>query len=485
MNIKTWLFFIALFALVNCKQPDKKLPQPTDVTDSFIKPPVNGINISYSDYTVDAAKGDTIFYKTGSIILLPPNSFVDSNGNIIQGNVQVKYREFSDPIDFYLAGITMNYDSAGKPYVLESAAMCEITAFKDGIPVFVNPESKPEINLASDKNAQINNLYYLDTVQKKWINQGVSDVFPLSMPETEKQPIAATTTELREPLKPVRANNKTPVVKIAIDPLSFQELSVYNNLQFQVDESEKNFNPRDSSEEWSNVELVKKDKRGLYTIKFSNTKRTVSFLARPVLEGKDYDEALVIFNQKQNEYNRLKEERIASEKKSNGSYIVDSLKYLKKTTRNEKLNRLIDARNREIEKQNELIAGINKSVKNYFTFTIDRFGYWNCDYAVLQKLLPITATFKDARGEISLTNIAVLVKDFNSIFRYPNNNIAVLPNTDNMIIGTVEGKFAYISYEDYQKLGINENTKQQIFFMTVISGKENNYDSIKAIAARQ
>ncbi|MEP7254308.1 MAG: hypothetical protein ABI666_00960 [Ferruginibacter sp.] len=484
MNIKTFLLFVLPFGFVSCNQADKKETKISTLSDNFIKPPVNGVDVPYEEYSVDAAKGDTLFYKTGSIILFPPNSFIDKNGNVIQGNVQVKYREFSNPIDFYLSGIPMDYDSVGKPYTFESSGMCEVLAYKDGVPVFVNPKSNPEINLASDNNSQNHNLYYLDTVQKKWVGQGTSIVTELNNSKNKNQ--ATTTTELAEPLKPEKANTKSPVIRIVIDPASFQELSIYDNLQFQLDANEKNFSPKDAIDEWSNVELLKGKNKGLYTVKFSNAKRTVSYSARPVLEGKDYDKALTVFNKKRKEYESFKKVRITQEKGAKVQYIKDSLQNMaidEQNKKTEKLNLLIEARNRVIEKQNAVVSEINKTSKVFRTFAIDRFGYWNCDVPVLQNLMQITGNFVDKKGnQLSLTHIAVFCKSFNSILRYRDNNIGIVKNLDNMILGVVNGEFAYISYEDYKRLGVTQNTKQQTFVMTVLSEKENNYENIKEIS---
>ncbi|HEY0041265.1 MAG TPA: hypothetical protein VGB71_11410, partial [Flavisolibacter sp.] len=126
------LFFILAFAFVvtSCHQKRKKEPETIPQKDIFISPPVSGTDIHLEEYSVDAGKGGTLFYKTGSIIFFPPNSFVDKDGKTVQGKVTVKYREFADPIDFYLAGIPMDYDSSGTKYTFESSGMCEILAYK-------------------------------------------------------------------------------------------------------------------------------------------------------------------------------------------------------------------------------------------------------------------------------------------------------------------------------------------------------------------
>jgi hypothetical protein len=137
MDLKVLLIAICICAGVGCIQENKKEIKVVAEPERFIKPPIKGADVPFKEWTVDAAKGDTVYYPTGSIILFPPNSFVDKNGNVITGNVEVKYREFTKPIDFFLSGIPMNYDSAGVQYTFESAGMCEILAYKDGAPVFV------------------------------------------------------------------------------------------------------------------------------------------------------------------------------------------------------------------------------------------------------------------------------------------------------------------------------------------------------------
>src|SRR5262249_10544570 len=104
-----------------------------------------------------------------------------------------------------------------------------------------------------------------------------------------------------------------PVIRIKIDPASFKELSVYNNVRFQLDGS-ANFHPADTSELWTRMELKKGRVWGLYTITFSNPKKTVSYKVRPVLDGTDYDQALVAFGKQNDEYNRKLEEWLRAEK---------------------------------------------------------------------------------------------------------------------------------------------------------------------------
>ena len=201
MKYRKLLYFAAIIILIillisKCNCSSKSTVQSTDESVSFVKPPISTVDVPYTDYSVDASKGDTVVYRSGSIILFPPNAFVDENGKPIEGNVQVKYREFADPVDFFLSGIPMDYDSGGVHYNFESAGMCDIRAFKDGEPVYVNKAAKPEINIATQNSDLAQNLYYLDTVSKKWINRGKSLI--LNVGETDvavEKPEVAVITE--------------------------------------------------------------------------------------------------------------------------------------------------------------------------------------------------------------------------------------------------------------------------------------------------
>jgi len=127
----TVLVSIIIFSCTEIKKESNKI-------QSFINPPIEHISIPFTEYIVNAEKGDTAFYNSGSFVIFPPNSFVDEDGEIIKGDVKVLYREFNNPIDFFLSGIPMNYDSSGVVYNFESMGMVEMSATQNGKPLQVN-----------------------------------------------------------------------------------------------------------------------------------------------------------------------------------------------------------------------------------------------------------------------------------------------------------------------------------------------------------
>jgi hypothetical protein len=406
--------------------------------------------------------------------------------------------------------------------------MCEFNAAKDNQSVFVNPSHKPEVNLTSKTNRTDFNLYYLDTIQKRWINKGKDIVSQARDKKSEISDYKTIDKPLPPaPVKPMKADGKRQTFSIEIDPNSVQELQVYNNLKFEVDESDKTFNTQAASEDWYDVKINKTATANVYLLSFSQSNnRKFDVLARPVFEGKDYDEAVKIFDVKQMVYNdlladRLKKEKEEAEriKKANEVNGINFAMSQKQNEKMKKINEMIASRNKEIEQRNvqikmeyetkvaavkakteEIKSLVNNSfdeaeakwrrnpeyekarkeydeqqakiVKDRYvtsniirSFTFDGFGTWNCDHPQFpNKEKNILAKFTDQDGkELTLTNPVVVYKGMNGITQYYSNSIRILPDADNMIWATMDGKFAYLTYDDFKACSISPNTSQYTF----------------------
>ncbi len=81
------------------------------------------LDITYHHYTINPAKGSIIKAPSGAEIVVPVNAFLDTDGNIVTENVEISYRDFYHPLEFYLAGIPMNFTQDGMDQVFESAGM--------------------------------------------------------------------------------------------------------------------------------------------------------------------------------------------------------------------------------------------------------------------------------------------------------------------------------------------------------------------------
>ena len=479
---------VLLIAKCNCRNI-------TTTATRFVQPPIPTADVPFKEYTVDAAQGDTLLYPSGSMVLLPPHAFVDKNGKPIEGKVQIKYREFADPVDYFLSGIPMGYDSAGVHYTFESAGMCDIQALQNGQPVFVNKNAKPQINIATTNQDLAQNLYYLDTVSKQWINRGKSVICEVG--KTVLSITSPTTENITEPLKPARIVNDLPIIKVAIDKTSFKELLAYNNLQFQLDKDEKRFKPEDSNIDWNDIKLIKGNKRNTYIIRFSQVypgrNYSVEYNVIPVLNDKDYAKAMLVYDRQMKEYEQKIEARLAADKANREAYLKDSLNNAQIDRDNEKtaqLNAIIEAKNAEIEaankqieKENKEVESINLANRTLRNFEIDGFGIWNCDRPLGgEEYVNVIPSFVDEHQQpIQPMDINLFIKQFNGLYNVGSDSIPIPISRENMMVAVVDGYFAYITYDEFKKLNITRETKSQTFPMHIVSKANNHYDFIKSL----
>jgi len=213
----------------------------------FFKPPIPKLDVRFSEYVINTETDDTIMHPSGSVIIFPKNSLIDNNGNPVKGKVTIKYREFTNPIDFIFSGIPMQYDSAGVTYTFESMGMMEMYAYQGDNPVFVNNNSnqKPVVHIAINTFNEANNTYYLDTVKGEWTYEGKAKVTDLAK-EKEKiqkalKKISTTKVAVEEPVKPAKESGR-PSFFITIDESSAPELKAYDKLMFEITEREDKYN---------------------------------------------------------------------------------------------------------------------------------------------------------------------------------------------------------------------------------------------------
>jgi hypothetical protein len=500
---------------------------------SAIKPPMPAINVPYETFSYNAEIGDTLFTQNGSILIFPKNAVLNNKGEIVTGKIEIKTREFNDPLDYYMAGIPMAYDSAGVKYTFVSSGMIDIKAYQNNELLFVNPNAKPQLNLVSTNTERNTNLYILDTSTGQWINKGKDEVNDLDVnskksfansrtmdrapkisEDNYKNEQEKDVTTIVKPLPPQKASGKNPTIEIIIDPASFKELLAYNNLKFEVLDSETETVGEDSKTEWSNVELLHSAGSTKYIAKFSAGNKTVQYEVKPVLEGKDYDAAVTVYNEKIKAYYDVQKNRIANEQMQRDTLalrdkIIDDEN--KKTEANNEVviakNKIVEIENKRIGELNVLIIERNERIKErkkrndslrliwekdnrplalkenlIRSFDIDGFGYWNCDQPTFPGGVPISATFTDDKNNIlDLNYINATSFGINRLLAYYNGNITVLPNTNHTIWSAYQNQFYYLTFREYEKLNIKPETRTYTFKLTKYEGDANSLLVLKKI----
>ncbi|OQY00303.1 MAG: hypothetical protein B6I20_08980 [Bacteroidetes bacterium 4572_117] len=162
-HVKLFLLSALLF-FITCT--DKIVEKP------FISPPFAELNPQYADYELDANVGDTVFIDSGTEIIIPANIWVNKMGEKITGKINMKYRELNDASDVFLAGVTLDYDSAGVKNQFKTAGMFELVAFKDTNEIFIDKGNYIDVKFASDVEGGEYNFYTLDEKNKNWAFKG-------------------------------------------------------------------------------------------------------------------------------------------------------------------------------------------------------------------------------------------------------------------------------------------------------------------------
>ncbi|HYG53560.1 MAG TPA: leucine-rich repeat domain-containing protein [Flavobacteriales bacterium] len=107
----------------------------------FARGPVQDITVPSTTTIINTAVKTE--FKTENVkLIIPENAFVDEEGKVVTGNVELNYREFFDPISIAFSGINMRVDTNVNGAFMASAGMFEINMKKDGKEVFPNPAAE-------------------------------------------------------------------------------------------------------------------------------------------------------------------------------------------------------------------------------------------------------------------------------------------------------------------------------------------------------
>lgn len=285
--------------------PDAPVWKPTKRT---IAPPLAGVNIPYAEYKVNAKKGGTISYSSGSKITFQPNSFVDAKGAPVSGNVEVQYREMHDAVDFFLSGVPLEYDSAGATYQFESAGMLEVAAFINGEVVYLDKNKPMQVEMASAQSGTDYNLYHFDADAGNWVYEGKDVVSAIKPKDDSKRKdsimailladrqrqmncIAQGMNKPVDALKPLKANPSKNRFLVDFNKQEFPEMASYANVIFEVDETKEKFDQANYNITWEKITLSRGDGEAKYKLNLAKGLKKVQLDVYPVLDGEEYKTA--------------------------------------------------------------------------------------------------------------------------------------------------------------------------------------------------
>ncbi len=447
----TSAILIALLSLRDCSCSRTKEKTKQVVTSNkklLTNPPIPSLDIPYQTFTIDPSQPNVLYSKHGAKIAIPVNAFLDKDGNIIKGKVQLSFREFYNPLDFYLAGIPMEFNDNGVEKVFESAGMVELIAKSNNNELFVNPSNKIKVDLYSWTKSKDFNLYDLDKTTGKWIEKGKDSISSSSM-DNELNSLPPIPSE---PKVATRAS-----FTIVDETKMYPEIEAYKNVRFEPIDLNK-CKISDAFEM-----KVKPLNNGIYEVTsivsyggLRKENKCNCYLAFE--EGQDYNNALKIYQKKYGKL--LKERKLFSDKVKFEWYKYFGLISAHKVS------------------QIKALSGEEKIVRS---LSINNFGFVNCD---LPTSYPnggeINPMYADESGKpISLSNVVLVEKNTNALFKY-SSTIKYNPENENILWGlTKDNQLAYLKNADLRL--IKSKPGMQKVQMHIHRGELKTYEDIMKV----
>jgi hypothetical protein len=118
---------------------------------------------------LNATTGGTIITKDSkSSIHFDRTSLVDQDGKIVEGNVEIRYREYRNAAEMAFSGIPMMYEENGNEYRFNSAGMIEVRAYQNEQPLNVKPGA--DFTIDYNVTQQVDSCFFfaLDDEKQKW-----------------------------------------------------------------------------------------------------------------------------------------------------------------------------------------------------------------------------------------------------------------------------------------------------------------------------
>ncbi|MDQ3108427.1 MAG: hypothetical protein M3R17_00905 [Bacteroidota bacterium] len=444
---------------------DDKNTAPT----AFVQPALNGIDVADTVFTMDAAEGGEFIYNTGSLIRVPEGGFLDSAGNVAKGKVEIRYREFHNTADIFLAGIPMTYDSAGTKYHFESAGMLEITAWQNGKPLKANPSAPVKVAMASNSADTKFNVYYLDTVKKNWDFVAKDKAVVVGFtPDTSVKvdPKTNLSASVAPPVEIKKADKAKPSFVIGFEPAEFPELASYDGVRFQVNEDKTPYNREDKKIKWEDVSIERNRDGVSYTVTFTHGPKTSTYVTDVVVNAEDYAAAKKVYDAKYAAYqSTLKaiNDKNASEDKALEAKLLNA--DAQRIFKNDTAMRAALARRQ--------MANVSNAKEDMVVreFIIQDFGVWNSDCpSSLPEGETLFVKLLDSRTKkaLEINHVILVEKGKNAIYTYYAADLANFkfnPNAENLLWAvTKDGKLAVCSNDDLQNL---VGKKQANLTMTV------------------
>jgi hypothetical protein len=459
--IAAGLLLLGAFYLSNDESDPNKLEKSMH-EEAFVKPPWPFLKLLPSSFYIQGNTDTVLCSSSGTLIHVPPNAFLDKKGKIVKGSIELHFREFHDRSDFFASGIPLSYDSAGRRYFLESAGITEISAQQNDELLFANSDQRIEIDMVSDIPGYQFNVYYLDTIEKRWefmkkefVLNNLSSAFYLNES-------SAAVLQLSPPQK---ASDKLASFDISFDKKQFPELTVYDGVSFEVNEDEKYYDRKLAMKEWDKVKLERLTDGKHYLVTFTNPNEEHVFKVHPVYSGSDFTRARELYLQKLRSHELERGEKRMATALLKGK--MDSM-----------------SRSRMYFKGKGRFLPTNRSLVRR-QYSVGRFGIWNTACLVsVPKGRKVYAKYTDMQNnELALSAVFLAEKERQVIFSFVPGNYNLLsynPKVKNTLWGlTKENKLVVCDSGSFNKAAVGPDSVK--FSMKTIEPTPSSVPELKGV----
>jgi len=251
-------------------------------------PAFENLNVEYAQYQYSSAKAKKYEIGNGSEFTIPENAFVDENGNPVNGNVEIQYRELKSAAEIILSGVDMKYEKDGKQYDFQTAGMFDMRAYSNGKPVFLAKDKEIEVIFASNVEGDYG-FYYYNEDDKNWVE---TDYGRVEVIEQSEPPITGISFNMPKPVKLDPANDL--VIEVKANYNSFPLLKQYKGVVWKYTGNQpKEEVSANLSKIWSGSDLKEIDaKNNKYLLTMTSGKKSYDFEVSPVFSPKHYAKAL-------------------------------------------------------------------------------------------------------------------------------------------------------------------------------------------------
>ncbi len=459
----------------NCNLVSNNIPKAEKETviaegKTSIQPPLPQVTLPVNTKVINTSKPNTLTFEETKINI-PPDAFVDKNGNKVTAPVTIEYVQYDDPLEIFLSGIPMKYDSADVSTYFQSAGMFDISASANGEEVFLDAGKEVEVALATNSEEDGFSLYNLEESSGKWQIEGST---PLN---TDFKSFQANSYAFDLPFSKVgrKPTIFTQQMGIALEKTKgtfyyriYTENDGYGSYEVKlpsVIQDGKTFTTHAND----NAKDISKTLRAYYHHK--NNHHGTKPIVDISLELEDKKDCFVLSLYHPDTLIQLSitlNGQSHNYEKEQKRYAYFWKKYKKSISRNTKSNlKEIAKYEKALAKYEQELAAYEQKVRDYYnehkyeaatrSVIISSMGMWNCDRIPrMEQPMTLALTFKDGEGK-SFKPEQVTILDYSDVgtMQFKPTNITVEKNNEIGLIAFKGGDFIFIPKHEFEELKIS------------------------------